>query len=475
MYSCLHSYRCATVRCGAVVAFTLGLALLTSSRATAARYDTWEAPLSDAEGTKAMLDATKVLRNSTSLGDADKNLLNKAFAGHFFPSMTRTDAESLAELAKKRKDLFQQYLNRSGVAAPVRDYLIDLTIKAAGKIAFGNYHPAARYNAVLIIGSIDDKFQRNEPPVVSPKATQALLYLVEKEERDGTPIPTAIKIAALVGLQRHARFGVEPSLAEQLTAAALAVVNREERPEDVGSSVFNWMRVQAAEVLAYQFAEGPPPEVATALAKLIADKDMSLAERCRTAGLLHEDRMKLPADGAAANVLAPALATLARDLFDDEGDAAKEFEDEMLRDFGGNIGPGGGGFRGGGYGGGEFGGEMGGGRFGGGFDPNQDTGPRYEKRRMLARVFAVLSGLELVEATAEGDLKPKVSALIAPLQGLKDRAGEKNVTDIALARAVTQAARDVKLAAAQFNASAENDAEDDADAEADAFETAASE
>ena len=460
-YSCPGRSQCATPRCAFWRLAVAAAALLaaTVSEAEAARYEQWEPTLTDAQARSGRVEVGKILRNATSVGAGEKKILDTYFKVYFFPVMTFTDSDSLGNLAKSRKELFQQYINFAQSQA-VRDYLIDLSIKSSGKIAFGDFHPAARYNAVLIIGGLDAKSERNKPPVVSPDATRALLILTKNDEYKGNPIPSSVKVAALIGLQRHARFGVEDQFAKDLTDAALAIINRQETPEDVTTSVYNWMRVQAAEVLAYQYAGGPTPEVTTALAALLSDEKVKLPERCRTALLL--EKMKLAADGSDAAVLAPALKRLADAILAEEREAAEEYQEEMLEESGFSAGMGGGGFggefgggggygRGGGYGGGgEFGGR--GGYGGGDFGAVEETGPRYERRRMLNRIISLAVGMKKVEDAAADDVKQKLSDILNSLQGLAKSASDKSVTDLDVASNVIETAKLVAGQAADWAA-----------------------
>jgi hypothetical protein len=76
-------------------------------------------------------------------------------------------------------------------------------------IAKGNYHPAVRYNAALILGQLDA--QPGAKPL--PAGTEAILAFLENDQFNNVPVPTAVQIAALVSLHRHARLGVDPPVA----------------------------------------------------------------------------------------------------------------------------------------------------------------------------------------------------------------------------------------------------------------------
>ncbi len=85
------------------------------------------------------------------------------FFTYYYSAMTDPQPEQLALLSKSRKDLFQQFLNLPNGGAPAHDHVLDFTVKAMKSIAKGNYHPAARYNAALILGQLDKTPARRAP------------------------------------------------------------------------------------------------------------------------------------------------------------------------------------------------------------------------------------------------------------------------------------------------------------------------
>ena len=115
---------------------------------------------------------------------------------------------------------------RGEVQAP-RDKMIELTMKAMGPISAGSYHPAVRYNAALVLGRLDQTPGTTGAGATPPKplatGTNALTALVERDDINGVPVPSSVKMAALVGLERHTRFGVDPQYVDRITAAALAI------------------------------------------------------------------------------------------------------------------------------------------------------------------------------------------------------------------------------------------------------------
>ncbi|RIK78929.1 MAG: hypothetical protein DCC67_11080 [Planctomycetota bacterium] len=308
----------------AVAAAAMAAALV--SRAAAQHYA--EIPLRvDAKQANAMSGRIAViLRDATSLDAAATKELDDFFMGYLYPSMTSTDPVELGQLQEKRGQLFTRYLNtaKSQVA---RDHVTANTLKAMAAISKGNYHPAARYNAALILGQLE-----GEPGKPLAGATEALLALLQNDTikdakgRD-VEVPTAVKLGALIGIQRHLGRGIDAKFAESITKAAIALATREKPPEDVSASVYGWVRRQAAQVLAVQFEAGLTPEVHQALVYAIQDEASHLDDRCGVAELLKASMY----EGKQLDVdaMAKALGQLAQDVFEIESKEAGKYLDEI--------------------------------------------------------------------------------------------------------------------------------------------------
>jgi len=324
-----------------------------------------------------------------ALRDPDSFQTGKAkiddfFLKYYFPLMTQSDPLSLRNLGKNRQKLFKNFLYKAKVQA-AQEYITGLSLRAGRAIARDNFHPAVRYNAALIIGLLDQRYAgigaNALPPVPLPDATAELLELVEQDEvpvRDATvPIPPSVKAAAWIGLERHARFGMQAEYMDRATQAALAVIGVAEPQEEVSSDVHHWMKCMAARMLAAQSATGPTAEIQQALAGLIADNEMGLEDRCCAAELLKKIDYKGAADlDGSATVL--ALGQLAQDVLEEEAKESDEFEKEAIKRAP-SIRPRGFGRR----------------------SDGPDT-PQYPRRRLLNRLTCITQGADsLVDGLAE--------------------------------------------------------------------------
>jgi hypothetical protein len=197
---------------------------------------------------------------------------------------------------------------------------------------------------------------------------------------------------------------------------------------------------------------------------------MRLDVRCAVAETI-KTPMYQGAQGVNIDEAAAALGALARDVLAAEAEAGEEYQSEIVPEadlrsgsFGGDFG------RGGGYG--EFGrgggyGEFGrGGDFGGGLAALENEGPRYEKRRMLDRISAIIACGTALAGAGSDELKARMNDLVGPMTEVTEESAKANATDADVAAAVIELAADVNRLVKGWNAAA-------APAEAPAAEPAA--
>ncbi len=353
---------------------------------------------------RTVVNLNQVLRDPTAF-QAAKGDVDKYFKQYFFATMTSATPDNLGLLGKQRDALFR-YIRRTPVKA-AQEHLTQLTLEVMHVVSRDNYHPSVRYNAVLIIGMLDQRVAgaRGVPPVPLPAAAGDLLELLEQEEFQGVKVLPALKVGALIGLERHARFGIDGQYAVRATAAALAIVNEKEAPEDMAADVHHWMKVAAARVLANQYAKGPTAEVQAGLTAMIQDGEMNLADRCAIAKLMGKiDYTSAAAiDSAAA---ANALAGLAKEVVVEEAGEARDFQKKILE---GNQGirPG------------RFSRSRGG-----------PEGPTYGRRRLLDRLISIEEGAKSLSKGLADEAKQKLDRLVALLNPVIVVAADKDSLDL---------------------------------------------
>jgi hypothetical protein len=462
--------------CRAAVWTACVLGAIAADHATAQSYKVDKPKLTQVEMQQALSKVAGILRQTTDPPAADLKTLDDYFAGFYFPMITSADPAQLGKLGDLRKALFVRFIN-SAKSQGGRDYLVNVALKNAQQQSIGNYHPAVRYNAVLILGQLDQAAAADQPPKPIPAATKSLIVLMQRDEVGSVPITQAVKIAALVGLERHARLGVaDPQDAQNVTNVALAVANRKDPPEEISADVNNWMRALAAQVLISQHAASVTAPVNDVLVNLIGGAELGLDDRCRIAELL-VPTMYGGAQGVDSEGMALAIGKLAKAVLAEERKKAQEYQDEMVGD--NSFVPGGGGR--GGFGGGRGGYDGGGGRggygggrggFGGGMmgEFAEDTGPHYERRRLVDRLAAVQTATAAVVGGGSDELKQRVTELAELLKSAVTTAADEDTTELALADLVVELAGDVNGIVNGWNAgeapAAAEDADDDEFADA---------
>lgn len=441
-------------RCAGASSALLVVAVLStlSTPAHAQQYKSIPLKIQPAQAKVMAPKVATIFRQNGALAAADQKILDDFFT-YYFSAMTSPAPDQLAQLAKMRKDLFQLYLNVANGADAPREHVMGLSIKAMKSIAKGNFHPAVRYNATLILGQLDKTPGRTgagggTPPVPLPAATAALVELLEAAAADPAAVAPPVVVGALVGLDRHTRLGVDPTLADKITAAALAVATSGEAPEGVSESVHSWMQALAARVVANQSAKGLAAPSHAALVKLVSDDKMVLDDRCLIAESI-KTPMYQNVQGVNIDEMAAAIGALAKDVLADETKKAEGYlKKSGIDDTGGAPGafnmPAPGGFGGGmEMGRGGFGGGFGGGMGAGGLAALDDTTPHYEKRRMLNRILAIRSAANALAAAGSPELKERLDALTKPIGQVADEAVKPKATDAEVVDSVLKLAKEV--------------------------------
>src|SRR5262249_19732312 len=150
--------------------------------------------------------------------------------------------------------------------------------------------PALRYNAVLVIGMLDQEYAIDSgagrrPPKPLPEANEFLTQIVSLAA-DDKPVPPTLLLGALIGLERHAQYhaSLPPNDVAAMSAAMLKIVAHEKPIQDMDRDAYAWIRMRAATALAKIGNLGEQNAVHNALIKMIT-YSKSLDDRCEVAGL----------------------------------------------------------------------------------------------------------------------------------------------------------------------------------------------
>ena len=404
--------------------------------------------MSRAEAQKIFRTVGPAIRNPAGFGEAEDAVKNY-FLKYYFMKMTcYKQPEALGQLGKLRENLFRQYIRGARNAESQRK-ITQLAYRASEVFAKDNYHPAVRYNATLIIGNLDSKYSsRNSPPVPLPEATNFLLDLMEEdsfEAKDGklVAVHPSVKSGALVGLERHARYGVDPKYAERFTKVLTDFVAKQEREEEISKKVHHWMKCQALAALVQQAKAEPTPTMQQTLVKAMGDQEFSLEDRCYIAGLMQKANYE-NAQGIDGEATVLSLAKLSQDVMDKESELAKEFQQERLE--------------GGGGGGGFAGGRLFGGR------NVSDNTVKYGVRRLLSRLRAITEAGSSVSKGVAEDQQAKIAELLNLMQPIRQKCAESELNELSVAKLVVSAKPEIdRLVSSWTGGEAGGESEDNND------------
>jgi hypothetical protein len=391
-----------------------------SAPGTAQEYRT--DPIDD-KAVSNRITVDRVVKGSETY-DAQKANVNAFFTKYYFPAMTRTGPEDLANLGKMRYDLFDRYLRRTNNEQLQRD-ITQMAYRALGPIAVRTnptYHPAARYNAVLVIGLLDEQYAieqgaNRRPPKPLLEATEFLTKIIANP--DNPVVTPALVVGAFVGLERHAQYreAIPPETLNKMIDAALKMARREEPLDDVSLEVFRWIRLQAARTLAKLGIVGPEGKIHEALLALVGDSKLGVDNRCAVASQLANIKYEgATVDGQST---ADRMFSLARDLSTDEKRRAKEFED--IR-----IGVSAGGTRS------LYGGMREGGGYGGGYGEQV----KFERRQVLARATDLRAGLRTIRPVVPAEAQAKIDTILPTIEAVINTAIDDDTVDLAVTETV---------------------------------------
>ncbi len=402
---------------------------LAAGDAIAASYKTIEPKLRQREATSQLGGVVlRVLSDPAAFQDAQsRQRFDQYFKEFLFPTMTLYDSNSLGSLGSLRKGFFGRNLGRAAFPE-VRAHLTQMAFNEMKAIAADDFHPAVRYNAMLIIGRLDEQPANDtakQPPVPYP---DALDFLLGQLRADPATTPDAVKVGALIGIQRHSRFNLPEQQVEPTRQALVATVTAE-RPTDRPEEAHAWIRALGAEILAEMGELGENNNVHEALLSLVADEQMSLTARSRVAHAWKQLKDRYTADaGIDANAAVAALAKLTEAVFEYEMEEAKAFIERE--------------------------------RAGANFDVLGEEELKYPRQRILQAINYIGDGFDAIEGALDDDLKTRVARLRTPLEEIRKVAADKKEVDIKLVGMIEQQGERTIIPAAQGFIQGEGEAED---------------
>lgn len=268
-------------------------------------------------------------RRYAKTGSGDAQEFRDYMEKYFFPSMTRATPEGLGDLEKLHADLFKSFLYEANGAS--QKYVHDKALEFAVRVLRDRgYHPSVRYNALLVLGKLDDKYAKgDEPPTPSARANDLLCALTAKAVNDPRA-PRYELVGAMVGLERHAKFlsKLPPDQQKKTAKTLYTVLTIDDVAGEFSPGVRDWVFLRAASAASHLGALDRRGVFAGALAKRLADEELSLTNRAAIAANLAKLGAK-PGQFDATPV-ADAVVRLAVAVAAEEAEVAEDFEELNL-------------------------------------------------------------------------------------------------------------------------------------------------
>ncbi|MEX0820256.1 MAG: hypothetical protein WD070_11715 [Pirellulaceae bacterium] len=380
-----------------------------------------------------------------SLDDKSKAVLDAYYRKIIFREFTTK--ENWGRLPELRDELLRDL--RGARNPQALQYLMALTFQQMQAFTQSKFalHPAVRYNAMLLLGELNASERgakgADGRPSAYPDPLPAALDAMVAEYQNPDQID-AVRVAALVGIDRHAKLDLARPENRRIAGAKKKVIVDEMLallnavpPEGRTAAGHTWMQRRAIDILGALGMVGVYPEANAALERIVADKKAPISLRCTASEALAQwapNSNKIDASAVSRNLGLIAVKAC-KDELDRMASLVTQEEDmKKLRElikkanpaatgqFGGTMAGGGEGmmqgaggemyggggeemYGGGGagedmYGGGGemMGGDMGmyGGMMPGGLEPEIPTDPRiiWSQRRLKYQLTCVKRGLD---------------------------------------------------------------------------------
>ncbi len=206
--------------------------------------------------------------------------------GFVIPEMTQTDDATLSRLGELRQRFFKFYLEDTSNPS-LRSQVIDLTIPAMRRVAEGNFHPACRINAILLLGRLNAREGNRTAGVLPQPVSEMSPYLLQIAT--SADQPEFLRICALTGLVRHASLRSNAAAnplsgsEQRIIGDAMLEMIGQQPGETLSRDAVYWMKRRAVQILGYLGIPGDNNRYAKVLRDLIVNENESLLLRTEAA------------------------------------------------------------------------------------------------------------------------------------------------------------------------------------------------
>ena len=259
---------------------------------------------------------------------------DRFFQEYLFAEMTQTSDANLSTLGAKRADFLRKYLSADANGAN-RTYLIeDQLLPAMKRIAEGNFHPAVRLNAVLMIGianSSEGNSLANEAPTPNPACVKYLIGLLKQDQ-----LPLYLRVGVFTGLHRVSQLeGLVPRLEQadvkEISDAALAVTEKKYPGQEGWDPDANyWLRRRAIQILGFLRKPGENGTVVNALLAVLGDEKNEFQVRLDAIDSLSQLNYENAAPVARVKDVSEGVAAFASQALLNQADKVRQDVEEFI-------------------------------------------------------------------------------------------------------------------------------------------------
>jgi hypothetical protein len=223
-----------------------------------------------------------------------------------------TDPASFAKTASPLQRMLGDL--KRAKSGPVYDALNRFLLDQMAALAKGNYHPASRCNAMLMLARLNVEEPDSVTTLPKPLPAAFPILLAAVTDKD---LPDAVRYPALLGVIRHGRYGAldEPTR-QKVSAMLLSLATMRTPPAGRSKDGHAWLRRVAIEAMGGIPLPGQEAATAKALADVLAETDAPISVRCEAARAFGQLKLtpQMRLDSAAvARSLEPLLIDIAKE------------------------------------------------------------------------------------------------------------------------------------------------------------------
>jgi hypothetical protein len=277
----------------------------------------------------------EMLRGTASY---DEDLFKTFFNKVVFPQFTLREniyytktvnklKNTVCVLPDMRREFRQEFMGREHSNRQARDRLNDLTLKAMSHIANDNYHPLARYNAMLLIADLTEDSATDKPyRLALLELGNAISESDDAKKVRKAPMIDAVRVAGLVGIQHHAAAGLDAKSGPWVAARLMPIVTAKTPPSGRTRQGHDWMRRQALDALAAINARNQTQDASFTqlLDSILQEEDATLELRAAAVESLLSVKITPPPSFDPAR-MAAGIARIAVDAYHHELEASDQY------------------------------------------------------------------------------------------------------------------------------------------------------